>query len=68
MTYEAFKSELTRIAGVTVTHEIVGVCNYLVVAVGDLVMDYFLMKDGDDLDNYMSWHYITMLRMLAAFI
>lgn len=68
MTYEAFESELKRIAGVTVTRDNDDLGNYLVVNVGGLKMDYFLRQNDDILDSYMCWHYITLIRMLAAFI
>lgn len=68
MTFEEFESELKRIAGVSVTSENDGPCSYLVVHVGGLKMDYFLRQNDDILDGYMCWHYITLTRMLAAFI
>lgn len=68
MTHEAFESELKRIAGVTVTRDNDDLGNYLVVNVGDLKMDYFLINHDTEIDNYMAWHYITLIRMLAAFI
>ena len=68
MTWKEFESELKRIAGVTVTREDDSPCSYIVVHVGGLKMDYFLRQDDELLDIYMCWHYITLTRMLAAFI
>lgn len=66
MTFEEFESELKRIAGVFLIRENDDPCSYLVVHVGGLKMDYFLRQNDDILDSYMCWHYITLIRMLAA--
>lgn len=66
MTFEEFESELKRVAGVTVARENDDPCSYLVVHVAGLKMDYFLRQNDDILDSYMCWHYITLIRMLAA--
>lgn len=68
MTPDEFVSKLKRIAGVSVSRESDDLGAYLVVNVGGLKTDYFLMKYDTDLDNYMTCHYITLIRMLSAFI
>lgn len=63
MTWEEFESELKRIAGVNVNRDSDG---YVVVCLGALKIDYFLINNETVLDNYMAHHYITLIRMLAA--
>lgn len=67
MTWGSFESELKRIAGVSVSRESDDLGDYLVVNVGGLKIDYFLLK-FDDIDKYMVFHYITLTRMLATFM
>lgn len=66
MTWEDFESELKNIKGVTVSHENDDLGNFLIVHIGKIKTDYFLISHINNPDTYMSYHYILLVRMLAA--
>lgn len=66
MTWEAFESELKNIKGVTVRHESDDLANFLIVYIGKIKSDYFLISYNDSPNTYMACHYISLVRMLAA--
>ena len=68
MTWEEFESELKNVNGVTVWHENDALGDFLIVRIGEIKTDYFLVSHEHDPDTYMSRHYITLVRILAAFI
>ena len=66
MTWEDFERELKRTKGVYVTHENDVLGNFLIVHIGEIKTDYFLISHINNPDNYMAHHYIFLVRMLAA--
>lgn len=68
MTWMEFVKELKSIAGVRVTGESDNLGNYVVVHIGKIRADYFLISRIEKPDAYMAWHYISLVRMLAASI
>lgn len=66
MTWGEFESELKNIKGVSVRHESDALGNFLIVHIGEIKTDYFLISHINNPDRYMSYHYILLVRMLAA--
>lgn len=66
MTWGDFESELKNIKGVSVTHESDNFGNFLIVHIGRAKTDYFLISHIDSPNTYMAYHYILLVRMLAA--
>lgn len=66
MTWTEFVKELTSIPGVRVTGESDILGTYAIVHIGNFRTDCFLLNTGNILDKYMAWHYIKLVRMLAA--
>lgn len=66
MTWEVFENELKNTKGVKVSHESDALGNFLVVYIGKIKTDYFLISHVNNPDNYMAHHYILLVRMLAA--
>lgn len=68
MTWDEFAGVLKNIVGIhlSVEHDDKG--DFLIVHVAGLKIDYFLLKSGNNIDKYMAWHYIRLIRMLATFI
>lgn len=68
MTWGEFVSELKNIPGVWVDVEHDDKGDFLIVHVAGLKIDYFLLKSENNIDKYMAWHYITLIRLLVPFI
>ena len=68
MTWDEFASELKNIAGVSVTYENDVLGNFLIVHIGEIKTDYFLISHINNPDAYMAHHYTTLVRMLVAFM
>lgn len=66
MTWAEFESELNIIDGVFAFRETKGSLEFLVVSVRSRRIDYFLILNSSDCDKYMAYHYIPLIRMLAA--
>lgn len=66
MTWEDFERELKSIRGVYVTHENDCLGSFLLVHIGKIKTDYFLISHVNAPDTYMAHHYILLVRMLAV--
>lgn len=66
MTWEEFESNLSDIAGVSVTHENDVLGKFLIVHIGKIKTDYFLISRVNAPDTYMTHHYILLVRALAG--
>lgn len=68
MTWTEFETELKNIKGVNVRYESDALGNFLIVHIGKIKTDYFLISHINNPDSYMAHHYILLVRMLAAYM
>lgn len=66
MTWKEFESELIKIPGVYTIHETDDLGEFLIVHIGNVKIDYFLISHLSNPDVYMTYHYLLLVRILAA--
>lgn len=66
MTWDEFASKLKNIPGVHVRYESDAIGNYLIVHIGKIKTDYFLISHINNPDDYMARHYISLVRTIVA--
>lgn len=66
MTWDEFEGKLKNMTGVHVRHESDTIGNFLIVDIGKIKTDYFLISHINNPDDYMARHYISLVRTIVA--